>query len=69
MVLCNLRLLASSTTKEESEEILNSLKSSFNQFDNTLGNSLKWDKKKKGTCEIWLKILVLEFLIMIMLCL
>ncbi|MEK7200747.1 MAG: TraM recognition domain-containing protein [Patescibacteria group bacterium] len=48
IVLCNLRLLASSTTKEESEEILNSLKSSFNQFDNTLGNSLKWDKKEKG---------------------
>lgn len=48
IVLCNLRLLASSTTKEESEEILNSLKSSFNQFNNTLGNALKWDKKEKG---------------------
>ncbi|MEK7116936.1 MAG: hypothetical protein AAB837_02115, partial [Patescibacteria group bacterium] len=48
IVLCNLRLLASSNTKEEAEEILSSLKSSFNQFDNTLGNSLKWEKREKG---------------------
>lgn len=42
IVLCNLRLIASSKTKDEAEEILSSLKSSFNQFDNTLGNSFKW---------------------------
>jgi len=48
IVLCNLRLLASSNTKEEAEEILDSVKSSFNQFDNTLGNSLKWKKAEKG---------------------
>lgn len=48
IVLANLRLLASSNTKEEAEEILNSLKSSFNQFDDTLGNALKWQKKEKG---------------------
>ncbi|KKP81135.1 MAG: hypothetical protein UR80_C0008G0010 [Parcubacteria group bacterium GW2011_GWB1_35_5] len=45
---CNLRLMASSNTKEEAEEILNSLKSSFNQFNNTLGNSLEWKKREKG---------------------
>ncbi len=48
IVLCNLRLFASSETKEEAEEILSSLKSSFNQFDNTLGNGLEWKKTEKG---------------------
>lgn len=48
IVKCNLRLIASATTKDEAEEILDSLKSSFNQFDNTLGNSLKWEKAEKG---------------------
>jgi len=48
IVKCNLRLLASSGTKEEAEEILSSLKSSFNQFDNTLGNGFKWEKAEKG---------------------
>jgi len=48
IVKCNLRLLASSATKEEAEEILASIKSSFNQFDNTLGNSFEWKKAEKG---------------------
>lgn len=48
IVKCNLRLLASSGTKEEAEEILGSLKSSFNQFENTSGNSLEWKKTEKG---------------------
>ncbi|MEK7669547.1 MAG: TraM recognition domain-containing protein [Patescibacteria group bacterium] len=48
IVLCNLRILASSNTKVEAEEILDNVKSSFNQFDNTLGNSLKWKKTEKG---------------------
>ena len=48
IVRCNLRLLASSSTKEEAEEILSSLKSSFNQFDNTLGNALEWEKAEKS---------------------
>lgn len=48
IVLCNLRLVASSSTKTEADEILSSVKSSFNQFDNTLGNSLKWKNVEKG---------------------
>ncbi len=48
IVRCNLRLLASSNSKEEALEILDSLKSSFNQFDDTLGNSLEWKKAEKG---------------------
>ncbi len=42
IVRCNLRLVASSGTKAEADEILESLKSAFNQFQNTMGNSLKW---------------------------
>lgn len=49
IVRCNLRLLASSNTKEEADEILDSLKSSFNQFNNTLGNSFEWRKTEKGS--------------------
>lgn len=49
IVRCNLRILASSNSNEEALEILSSLKSSFNQFDNTLGNSLKWEKVEKGS--------------------
>lgn len=45
---CNVRILASSHTKESAEEILESLKSSFNQFENTLGNAFKWIKVEKG---------------------
>lgn len=49
IIKCNIRLLASSGTKEEADEILDSLKSSFNQFDNTLGNSIEWKKAEKGS--------------------
>ncbi|MBN2094356.1 MAG: TraM recognition domain-containing protein [Candidatus Zambryskibacteria bacterium] len=45
---CNLRILASSKTENEAQEILNSLKSSFNQFENTLGNSFNWKEFKRG---------------------
>lgn len=48
IVRCNLRLLASANTKEEAQEILDNLKSSFNQFDNTLGNALEWQKAEKS---------------------
>lgn len=48
IVKCNLRILASSNTKEEAEEILDNVKSSFNQFNNTLGNSLRWKKTERG---------------------
>lgn len=42
-----LATVASSGTREEAEEILESLKSSFNQFANTLGNSIEWKKTEK----------------------
>ena len=49
IVRANLRLLASSGTKAEAEEILESLKSAFNQFQNTLGNNIKWQETKDST--------------------
>jgi hypothetical protein len=48
IVRCNLRVFASSNSKEEAEEILESIKSSFNQFNDTLGNSFEWKKAEKG---------------------
>lgn len=48
IVRVNLRVLASSNTKEEAEEILGSLESSFNQFENTVGNSFKWYRSEKS---------------------
>ncbi len=48
IVKCNLRIFASSNTKQEAEEILDGIKSSFNQFENTLGNSIEWQKVEKG---------------------
>jgi hypothetical protein len=49
IVRTNIRILASSNTKKEAEEILESIKSSFNQFENTLGNSFKWNSTEKGS--------------------
>lgn len=49
IVRCNIRLLASANSKEEAGEILDSLKSSFNQFTNTSGNSFSWKKVEKGS--------------------
>jgi len=48
IVRANLRLVASSNSKAEAEEILESLKSAFNQFQNTLGNSIKWYSASGG---------------------
>lgn len=48
IVRCNIRLLASANSKEEAGEILDSLKSSFNQFTNTSGNSFVWKKAERA---------------------
>lgn len=45
---CNIRILASSHTKESAEEILENIKSSFNQFDNTTGNAFAWKRAEKS---------------------
>lgn len=51
VVSCNLRLLASATTEGEALEILQALESSFNQFQNAVGNAIKWKRVKKSELE------------------
>lgn len=51
ITVSNLRILASAPTEEEALEILGSLESSFNQFQSTTGNELRWKRftnKKLG---------------------
>jgi hypothetical protein len=48
VVRANLRILASAESLAEAEEILGSIESSFNQFQNTNGNSILWKRPKKG---------------------
>jgi hypothetical protein len=47
IVQTNIRLVASAQTRERSEEILHNLESSFQQFNNTKGNSITF-KRPKG---------------------
>ena len=44
----NIRIVASSGTQPEAEAILSDLESSFNQFEDTNGNSLSWERLKKS---------------------
>ncbi|MEK9185430.1 MAG: hypothetical protein AAB863_01515, partial [Patescibacteria group bacterium] len=55
MVSCNLRLLASAGTEAEALEILEAMESSFNQFQNAIGNSIKWKAAKKGELQTLVK--------------
>lgn len=48
IVKCNLRVVASASTEPEAKEILENIKSSFNQFNNTVGNTIEWQDAKKG---------------------
>lgn len=42
----NVRLVASAPSRERAERILSELESSFNQFDNSLGNAIKFNRAK-----------------------
>lgn len=55
VVLCNIRIVASSNTENEAGEILDNIKSGFNQFINTTGNSLEWKDLKKGDLRTMVK--------------
>jgi hypothetical protein len=44
----NIRIIASSATEAEAEAILSDLESAFNQFEDTQGNALRWDRQRKG---------------------
>ncbi len=47
IVKCNMRILASAASELEAKEIIESIESSFNQFQNTSGNSIKWKKVRR----------------------
>ncbi len=44
----NIRLVASAKNKLRADAILSEMESAFNQFDNSLGNAVKFDRQEKG---------------------
>ncbi len=48
IVETNIRVLSSAANRQRAEHILSDLESGFNQFNNTLGNSLKWKRLERG---------------------
>ncbi len=48
IVNANIRLVASAKSRGRATEILSEMESAFNQFDNTLGNAVKFDRQEKG---------------------
>lgn len=48
IVNANIRLVASSKNRSRAVEILSEMESAFNQFDNTLGNAVKFERQEKG---------------------
>ncbi|MEN9604652.1 MAG: hypothetical protein RJB39_337 [Candidatus Parcubacteria bacterium] len=51
IIEANIRVMASAANRDRAEHILSDLESGFNQFNNTLGNSLKWKRLEKGKLE------------------
>lgn len=48
VIEANLRLVTSAANRRRAEEILESIESSFNQFENSLGNTFEFDRKDGG---------------------
>jgi hypothetical protein len=48
IVETNIRLIASAPSRQRAEHILSDLESSFNQFQNSLGNALQFKRKEKS---------------------
>ncbi len=48
IVEANIRIVVSAENRARANEILNDIESSFNQFENTLGNTLKFKKVEKA---------------------
>lgn len=46
VVETNIRIVASASMRSRAEEIVSNIESSFNQFENSLGNGFKFDRKK-----------------------
>lgn len=45
----NIRIVSSATNREKAESTLFEIESAFNQFANSLGNAIKFKRKKEGT--------------------
>jgi hypothetical protein len=48
IVNANIRLVASAKNRGRAVEVLSEMESAFNQFDNTLGNAVKFERQEKG---------------------
>ena len=48
IVNANMRIIASAKNRPRALDILSEIESAFNQFDNTLGNAMKFERQEKG---------------------
>ncbi|MES2470946.1 MAG: TraM recognition domain-containing protein [Patescibacteria group bacterium] len=55
IVETNIRIVASAQNQASAEEILSHIEASFNQFENTQGNALKWKRVSKGALQNFLE--------------
>lgn len=49
IVEVNLRVIASAENRQRSEQIIGDIESTFNQFENSLGNTIKFKRLKEGS--------------------
>ncbi|MDB5259765.1 MAG: hypothetical protein JWO73_973 [Candidatus Taylorbacteria bacterium] len=54
-IATNIRIIASAATEADASQILDDVESAFNQFDNTHGNSLKFERVSKAALKEVLK--------------
>ena len=55
IVDCNIRIIASASNRERAVSLLSDIESSFNQFENTTGNKLKFKRAEKSSLSKLLK--------------
>ena len=48
IVTANMRIIASAKNRSRALDILSEIESAFNQFDNTMGNAMKFERQEKG---------------------
>ncbi|MFA6552247.1 MAG: type IV secretory system conjugative DNA transfer family protein [Candidatus Paceibacterota bacterium] len=48
IILCDIRIIASSTDQRGADEIISDIEAAFNQFENTHGNKIGWKRTRKG---------------------
>jgi len=55
IVNANIRFVASAKNRGRAEQILSEMESTFNQFDNTLGNTIKFKRQEKASLSRFLR--------------